>query len=96
MGTEQHLNWDQHALTEDRINGLTRDSGFREMLGRVSQGSTPVIGLRTKSGHIQLRIKGDGLVHLASTPSDHRAVKNMEQQIRRNFRGIGHDFPRKK
>jgi hypothetical protein len=29
-------------------------------------------------------------------PAPHRAVKNMEQQIRRNFRSIGHDFPRKK
>lgn len=95
MGTEEHLNWDQHALNEDRVRGLTTDKPFREMLSRVGQGSTPVIGHRTQSGHIQLRIKGDGVVHMASTPSDHRAVKNMESLVRRKMAEIGHDFPKK-
>jgi hypothetical protein len=95
MGTEEHLNWDQHALNEDRVRGLTTDKPFREMLSRVGQGSTPVMGHKTQSGHIQLRIKGDGVVHMASTPSDHRAVKNMESLVRRKMAEIGHDFPKK-
>lgn len=96
MGTEQHLNWDQHALTEQRIRALTRDDSHREMLSRVAQGSTRVAGYLLGNGHIQLRIEGDGLVHIASTPSDHRAVKNNESRIRRQMSQIGHDFPRKK
>lgn len=96
MGTEQHLNWDQHALNDQRIRNLTRDDAHREMLSRVAEGSTPVAGFLLKNGHIQLRIKGDGIVHMASTPSDHRAVKNNEQRIRRQMREIGHDFPKKK
>jgi hypothetical protein len=96
VSTEDNLNWEQHSLTEDHVRSLTTDKPFREMLSRVSQGSTPVMGHRTGSGHIQLRIKGDGVVHMASTPSDHRAVKNMESLVRRKMVEIGHDFPRRK
>ena len=95
MGTEGHLNWEQHALNDDHIKSLTSDRDFRDMLTRVSQGTTPVMAHKTGSGHIQLRIKDDGIVHMASTPSDWRAVKNVESRIQRHFKEIGHSFPAK-
>ena len=95
MGTEQNLNWEQHALNGERIKALTSDRDFRDMLSRVSQGTTPVMAHKTGSGHIQLRIKDDGIVHMASTPSDWRAVRNMESRIQRQFAEIGHSFPAK-
>ena len=96
MANESNLNWEQHALSEDRIRSLTTHKPFREVLSRISQASTPVMGHKTHSGHIQLRIKDDGIVHMASTPSDHRAVKNMESFVRKKMIEVGHDFPRKK
>lgn len=95
MGTEGHLNWEQHALNDDHIKSLTSDRDFRDMLSRVSQGTTPVMAHKTGSGHIQLRIKDDGIVHMASTPSDWRAVRNVESRIQRHFKEIGHSFPAK-
>jgi hypothetical protein len=95
MGTEQNLNWEQHALNSERIKALTPDRDFRDMLSRVSQGTTPVMAHKTGSGHIQLRIKDDGIVHMASTPSDWRAVRNIESRIQRQFAEIGHSFPAK-
>lgn len=95
MSGGDNLNWEQHALTSDHIKSLTPDQDFRDMLTRVSQGTTPVMAHKTGSGHIQLRIKEDGIVHMASTPSDWRAVKNVESRIKRHFAEIGHSFPAK-
>jgi hypothetical protein len=90
-----HLQWDQYALTDDHIRTLTTHKDYRELFGRVAQGTTPVMALKTRSGHIQIRIKGDGMLHTGSTPSDKRAVKNLESDIRRNMRQIDHNFPKK-
>ena len=90
-----HLQWDQYALTDDHIRSLTTHKDYRELFSRVAQGTTPVMALKTRSGHIQIRIKGDGMLHTGSTPSDNRAVKNLESDIRRNMRQIDHNFPKK-
>ena len=90
-----HLQWDQYALTDDHIRTLTTHKDYRVLFARVAQGTTPVMALKTRSGHIQIRIKGDGMLHTGSTPSDKRAVKNLESDIRRNMRQIDHNFPKK-
>jgi len=95
MATEDHLQWEQHALTDDHIRSLTTHKDYRELFARVAQATTPVMALKTRSGHIQIRIKGDGMLHTGSTPSDKRAVKNLESDIRRNMRQIEHNFPKK-
>lgn len=90
------LNIDQHRLTDDKIRQLTTHRETRELLARVAQGSTPVVAHKTRNNHIQIRIVGDGIINTGGTPQDIRAVKNLEAQIRRGMKSIGHDFPRKK
>jgi hypothetical protein len=90
------LNFDQHRLTREKIKQLTLHRETRELLERVAQGSTPVIAHKTRNNHLQIRIVGDGIINTGGTPQDIRAVKNLEAQIRRGMKSIGHDFPRKK
>lgn len=95
MATDDNLQWEQYALTDSHIRNLTTHKDYRELFARVAQATTPVMAVKTRSGHIQLRIKGDGVLHTGSTPSDNRAVKNLESDIRRNMRQIDHNFPKK-
>lgn len=91
-----HVNAEQHRLTVEHIKSLTSDRDVQEMLSRVAQGSTPVFAHKTRSGHIQVRIQGDGITHVMGTPQDWRSVKNDEAWIRRNMRQIGHNFPKRR
>lgn len=84
MGASDHLNPDQH-MTHDHIKGLTSHKELRQTLGKLVGNEVGVIASSGKT-HIQLKIVGDGIVHVSKTPSDKRAIKNIQSDIQRNIR----------
>jgi len=88
------VNWDQHRVTERNVRAVPLSKNHQDVLRRVAQGPVPVRVHVQRSGHVQIHIKGDGIVGTSSTPSDNRGFKNFEGDIRRNIRQLGHDFPR--
>jgi hypothetical protein len=60
--------------------GASKD--IQEVL-RVAQEAGGWSGRKLKKGHILLRHDGGGTASVPFTPSDHRAVKNLRAQIRR-------------
>jgi hypothetical protein len=90
-----HLNWDQHRLTERMVHGVDMPKDMREILMRAVQGGHPMILQKTAKNHTVVHIKDDGSVVSAGTGGRGRGNKNFESQLRRNLRSVGADMPRK-
>ena len=84
MAASDHLNPDQH-MTDEHIKHLTKHKEVRQMLGKLVDNDVKFIATHGKT-HIQLKIVGDGIVHLSKTPGDQRALNNMKGDIRRSIR----------
>ena len=101
--TKEHLNYEQMGLTHGHINDLTNHKETRQLLGHLVDNSpTRVIAAGSGSKHIKLFFENDGLVVLARSPSDHHAVKNNDNFIKKSLTSHGFeyqtmkDFSRKK
>ena len=92
----ENLNYDQMGMTHEHVRQLTPHKGVREILSRVVDCGHPVISQSLPSGHFRLYIKDDGIVHVSGTPSDHRALKSIEGDIRRGIVSAGGTFNKKK
>lgn len=90
---KEHLNYEQMAMTHGHIKSLT---GHKEMAGLlkhvVDNSPTRVIGTGGGSKHIKLYFEGDGLVVLASSPSDPTSVENGDKQIRKSLASHGFEY----
>ena len=95
MTAKDHLNWDQHRLTEGIIRGLSVPKEHREILTRAVSGGHPLIARPTNSGHTQILIKDDGMVIAAGSGGKGRGFANFESELRRGIRSVGGDFPRR-
>ena len=84
MSASDALNSDQH-MNHAHIKSLTSHKGVREILGKLVDNDVKFIA-SAGNEHIKLKIVGDGLVHLSKTPSDSRAIKNIQGDIQRNIR----------
>lgn len=95
MAAKDHVNWEQHRLTEGMVHGVSMDKESREILKRAVSGGHPLIARKTQSNHIQIMIKDDGMVTTAGTGGRGRGSANFESELRRGIRSVGGDFPRK-
>lgn len=95
MTAKDHLNWDQHRLTEGMVHGVPMDKESREILGRAVSGGHPLIARRTQNSHVQIIIKDDGIITHAGTGGRGRGSANFESELRRGIRSVGGDFPRR-
>lgn len=89
---KDHLNYEQMGLTHNQVSSLTQHKETRKLLSHLVENSpTPVIAQSGKN-HIKLYFQGDGLVTMASTPSDPRSNKNADMQIRRSLASHGFEY----
>lgn len=84
MASSDHLNPDQH-MSVGHIKKITSNRDVRNMLEKLVDNDVKFV-LSDSTNHHQLKIIGDGIVTLSKSPSDHRAVKNMQSDIRKNIR----------
>ena len=90
---KDHLNYEQMKLTHGQINDLTNHKQMRGLLGHLVDNSpTRVIAHKSSSSHIKLYFENDGLVTMASTPSDWHAVENNDKQIRKSLASHGFEY----
>jgi hypothetical protein len=68
MPGQDHLNWEQHRLTEKSVHSLGFDKERREILARAISAGHPLIARVSGRNHIQILIKDDGMVTTGSTP----------------------------
>jgi len=93
MGIE-HLNWDQHSMKEGHVRSLIpNDKDKQDVVIRALHGAR-MIGIRG-TNHLKLYVEKDGMVTVGLT-GEGRGTQNIESEIRRAHRSVGHDFPRKK
>ena len=91
--SNEHLNYEQMRLTHGHINSLTGNKEMRGLLGHLVDNSpTRVIASGGGSKHIKLYFENDGIVTMASSPSDSHAVQNADKQIRRSLAGHGIEY----
>jgi hypothetical protein len=91
---KEHLNYDQHALTEGGVKAIKADNDTSNLLLHVVKHSpTPVIASGGGSKHIKLYFKGDGLVVMSSSSGGGRGPANAESQIRKSLASHGFEFP---
>ena len=95
MSAKDHLNWDQHRLTEGMVHGMHVDKEYREILIRAVSGGHPLIARQTNNSHTQILIKDDGMVTAAGSGGRGRGFANFESELRRGIRSVGGDFPRR-
>lgn len=84
MSASDHVNPDQH-MNQGHINQIVQHKDVRQMLGKLVDNDVKFI-LSDGGKHHQLKIVGNGIVTLSKSPSDHRAIRNMEQDIRRSIK----------
>lgn len=95
MPASDHINPDQH-MNMGHINQSVTHKEVKQLLGKLVDNDVKFI-LSSGSKHHQLKIVGDGMVTIGKSPSDHRAIKNIRSDIRRNIRkdiDPSWDFPK--
>lgn len=89
---KEHLNYAQMGLTHGQINSISSHKGVRKLLGHLVDNSPTRVIAQSGKNHIKLFFENDGLVSMASTPSDNRAMKNNESQIRKSLASHGFEY----
>lgn len=89
---KEHLNYEQMSLTHGQINSLTSHKETRGLLAHLVDNS-PTRVIASGGSHIKLYFENDGLVTIASSPSDTHAVVNNDKQIRRSLASHGFEYP---
>lgn len=84
MSASDHLHPDQH-MNEGHIKQVVSHKEVRGMLNKLVNNDVKFV-LSDGSKHHQLKIVGNGIVTLSKSPSDQRAVKNMQGDIQRSIR----------
>lgn len=84
MAASDNINHDQH-MSHGHVRQITTHKGVRELLGKLVGNDVKFI-LSDAEKHHQLKIVGNGIVHISKTPSDHRALKNIQGDIQRSIR----------
>jgi hypothetical protein len=84
MSASDHIHPSQH-MNHGHIHDSVGHRGVRDMLGKLVDNDVKFL-LSTKKKHHELKIIGNGLVNFSKTPSDHRAIKNMQGDIQRSIR----------
>lgn len=84
MASSDHINPDQH-MNFGHIKSIVQHKEVRQMLGKLVDNDVKFL-LSDGGKHHQLKIIGNGIVHLSKTPGDRRAIKEMEGDIRRGIR----------
>lgn len=95
MPGQDHLNWDQHRLTEKSVKGIQMSKDGQDILARAVSGGHPLIVRYTGKGHIQVLVKDDGMVITSGSGGRGSGNDNFESELRRAHRSVGKDFPRK-
>lgn len=89
VSPEQHMN-------RGHINEIVQHKEVKQMLHKLVDNEVKFV-LSTGKKHNQLKIIGNGLVTLSKSPSDKRAIKEMQSDIRRSIRkdiNSEWDFPK--
>lgn len=84
MAASDHLNPDQH-MSQGHINQIVQHKEVKQMLGKLVDNDVKFV-LGSGKTHHKLKVIGNGIVTFSKSPSDKRAVKNMERDIRRSVR----------
>ena len=89
---KEHLNYEQMGLTHGAINSLSSHKGVRNLLGHLVNNSPTRVIAQGGKNHIKLYFENDGLITMSKSPSDNRAMKNNESQIRRSLSSHGFEY----
>lgn len=90
---KDHLNYEQMGLTHGQINGLTGHKQMKGLLAHLVDNSpTRIVASGGGNKHIKLYFENDGLVTMASSPSDPHSVENADKQIRRSLASHGLEY----
>jgi len=84
VSASDHVNPDQH-MNHGHIHQSVSNKDVKDMLNKLVGNDVKFL-LNTKRNHHQLKVIGNGLINFAKTPSDPRAVKNMQSDIQREIR----------
>lgn len=84
MPASDSVNPEQH-MNKGHINEIVQHKEVKQMLHKLVDNDVKFL-LSTGKKHHQLKIIGDGLVTFSKSPSDKRAIKEMQGDIRRGIR----------